>query len=281
MTIQQFNNKFPDNTACLSWLFNERFGKPQCPKCGKVNKYHQQSGSSHFVCVCGAHQLSPKKDTIFEKSDTDLYKWFFALHLFSVSKNGVSAKELQRQLGVTYKCAWRIANQIRKLFSEHGLTLSGTIEADETYVGGRTHGVRGRGAKHKTVVFGMVERQGNIKAEVVKNVRASILLPIVHSSVEPDSKMMTDDLPSYNKVQKLGLQHNVVRHSLKEYARGNVHTNTIEGFWSQLKRSIDGTYHAVSPKHLHAYVDEFSWRYNRRKMPSVFDALMAVVARRV
>jgi len=133
--IMEFNSRFGNNQACLVWLFGQRFGKPECPKCGKVNKYHRQGKSSHFVCECGAHQLSPKKDTIFEKSDTDLYKWFYALYLFSSSKNGVSAKELQRQLKVTYKCAWRIASQIRKLFAEHNLSLSGTVEINETYIG--------------------------------------------------------------------------------------------------------------------------------------------------
>lgn len=153
MIIQQFNKDFPDNTTCLMWLFTKRFGTPICPKCKMVNKYYRQGNTSHFICACGQHQLSPKKDTIFEKSDTDLYKWFYALFLFANSKNGVSAKELQRQLGCTYKCAWRIGTQIRKLFDEYNIPLSNTVELDETYVGGKgENNLRGRGSENKTPV---------------------------------------------------------------------------------------------------------------------------------
>ncbi|MGH7141689.1 MAG: IS1595 family transposase [Minisyncoccia bacterium] len=240
-----------------------------------------QEKTSHFVCVCGQHQLSPKKDTIFEKSDTDLYKWFFALYLFSVSKNGVSAKELQRHLKVTYKTAWRIGNQIRKLFAEYNLTLSGEVEADETYIGGKGgNNKRGRGAEKKTAVFGMVQRKGSIKAEVVANVKAKTLLAKIENTVKKESVLMTDEFKSYNRVKKLGYGHMRVKHSSKQYVSGRAHTNTTEGFWSQLKRSINGTYHAVSPKHLQTYVDEFSWRYNRRELASAFEPLMARAGQR-
>lgn len=279
INIQDFNKQFRDNKACLEWLFRERYGKPKCPKCGKINRYHRQGESSHFICACGAHQLSPKKDTIFEKSDTDLFKWFFALYLFSVSKNGVSAKELQRQLKVTYKCAWRIGAQIRKLFAEYNLALSGEVEADETYIGGRRRGKRGRGADGKTVVFGTVQRKGKIKAVVVGNVKAKTLLPIIQGNVQRGARLITDEMPSYRRVKSLGYMHGSVRHAMKEYVRGTLHTNNIEGFWSQLKRSINGTYHAVSPKHLQSYVDEFSYRYNRRQSEQIFDTLMARAGR--
>ncbi len=280
MTIQQFNRDFPDNTACLKWLLKERFGKPICPKCGRLNKYHQQGKSSHFVCVCGGHQLSPKKNTIFEKSDTDLYKWFYALYMFSTCKNGVSAKELQTKLGVTYKTAWRIAHQIRKLFAEHHIKLSGTVEADETYIGGRKSGKRGRGAGNKTAVFGMVKRNGVIKAQVVPNVKGNTLQPILNQTIRKGTLVITDELLSYNKVGQNGYNHQTVKHAIKEYVRGKIHTNNIEGFWSQLKRSLDGTHHVVSAKHLQSYVDEFVYRYNHRH-GIVFEPLMARVGRKV
>lgn len=281
MTIQQFKEKFPDNKSCLNWLFESRFGKPQCPKCGEVNKYHRQGNSSHFVCACGKHQLSPKKDTIFEKSDTDLFKWFFALYLFSTSKNGVSALELERHLQVTYKCAWRIANQIRKLFSEHNLTLSGIVETDETYVGGKGgHNKRGRGAEHKTPVFGIVQRKGELRAKVVADTKRKTVMPIIRASVVIGTKVMSDEYRPYKSLKREGYTHETVNHGRKEYVRGEVHTNTIEGFWSQMKRSINGTYHAVSPKHLQSYVDEFAYRYNHRDLP-VYEPLMARAGRRV
>ncbi len=144
---QRFNREFPDNEACLSFLFTSLHPSPRCPSCKKVGKYHRQAESSHYVCQCGGHQISPKKGTIFQKSDTDLYKWFLAMFLMASSKNGVSAKELERQLGVTYKTAWRIAHQVRRLMAQLPGMFGGTVEADETYVGGkRRGGKRGRGA---------------------------------------------------------------------------------------------------------------------------------------
>lgn len=263
-SIQDFNKEFPNNEACLRHLFTERFGKPECPNCSQVNKYYLQKGTSKFICACGSHQLSPKKDTIFEKSDTDLYKWFFAMYLFSVSKNGVSGKELQRQLGVTYKTAWRIAKQIRQLFSDDTEPLSGIVEADETYVGGIRRGKRGRGAAGKTPVVGLVEREGNLKAKVTKDTKSATVIPLIENNVDAGSTLMTDEYNSYSKVSKLGYEHKTVNHGSKQYVLGMNHTNTIEGFWSQLKRSVNGTYHAVSPKYLQSYVDEFSFRYNQR-----------------
>ncbi|MEY4723011.1 MAG: hypothetical protein RLZZ324_524 [Candidatus Parcubacteria bacterium] len=165
-TVQQFNKAFPDNGACLSYLFTSRYGKAKCPSCDRVGAYHRQADTSHYVCNCGGHQISPKAGTIFEKSDTDLYKWFFAMYLMATSKNGVSAKELERQLGVTYKTAWRMAFQIRKLMEQSGGMFGGTVEADETYIGGkRRGGKRGRGAAGKTAVFGAVERGGRVFAK--------------------------------------------------------------------------------------------------------------------
>ncbi len=184
----------------------------------------------------------------------------------SQSKNGVAAKELQRHLGVTYKCAWRIAKQIRLLMSPDGGPLGGLeiIEADETYIGGVRRGKRGRGAEGKTPVFGVVERKGHVKTQVVPNVRMVTLMPLIQAMVPPNAVITTDESNSYNKVKSLGHLHETVRHGKGEYARGDVHTNTIEGFWSQFKRSVHGTFHAVSPKHLQTYLNEFSFRYNHR-----------------
>lgn len=263
-TIQDFNRDFPDNDSCLQYLFNQRFSGVVCPSCGNAGRYHRQANTSHYVCSCGKHQISPKKDTIFENSSTDLYKWFFAIFLFSNSKNGVSAKELQRQLGVTYKCAWRIAKQIRSLFSEDTEPFNGTVEVDETYIGGKSKGKRGRGSDKKTPVVGLVEREGSVRAVVTENVKSSTVMPLIKGNVKKGSVIMTDEFVVYQSLTSSGYEHKTVNHGSKEYVNGVKHTNTIEGFWSQLKRSVNGTYHAVSPKYLQTYVDEFSYRYNQR-----------------
>ena len=196
----------------------------------------------------------------------------------STSKNGVSAKEIQRQTGVTYKTAWRMQRQIRLLMKPGNDPLKGTVEIDDTYVGGMRPGKRGRGASGKTPILGMVERKGAVKASVVDDLKKRTVKPIILDGIEKDSEVFTDEFLSYRDIKKYDFDHDVVKHHIKEYVRGNVHTNTIEGFWSQLKRSIHGTYHSVSPQHLQLYVDEFAWRYNHRKSPtSLFELLLRKV----
>lgn len=282
-TIQQFNRDFPDNAACLDYLFRARFGASKCPKCARVGQYYRQEDKSHYVCACGGHQLSPKKDTIFEKSDTDLYKWFFAMFLMSTSKNGVAAKEIERQVGVTYKTAWRIAKQIRSLMEQMPDMFDGVVEADETYVGGKSRGIRGRGAKGKTPVVGVVKRQGGVYAKAVPNVKASTVIALVRDNVKIGSTLMTDEFHSYSKAKRMGYTHKTVAHGAKQYVRrtrpDKAHTNTIEGFWSSLKRGVDGTHHSISPKHLQAYLDFYAWHWNRRNDEQpLFHGLLAQVS---
>ncbi len=263
-SILRFQAMFPDNETCLAHLFTSLYGTPTCPTCGRVGAYYHRKDTSHYVCACGKHNISPKQGTIFAKSDTDLVKWFFAMYLMTASKNGVSAKELERELEVTYKTAWRIAKELRSLMEQAPGMFDGIIEADETYVGGIRRGTRGRGAKGKTPVVGVVKRGGSVYAKVATDCKASTILPLIQKSIKPGSRLMTDKFPSYRKARRHGYKHKTVDHGAREYVRGEVHTNTIEGFWSQLKRSIDGTYHAVSAKHLQSYVNEFAWRYNLR-----------------
>ena len=265
-TIKQFNKQFSNDDSCLDFLFHKKYGKsPDCHKCKKKNSFYRVSTRKCYTCSWCGYQISPTSHTIFHKSSTSLKDWFFAIYLFSVSKNGVSGKELQRQLGVTYKCAWRIAKQFRKLFDEANDLLNNTVEVDETYVGGKAKGKRGRGADKKTSVVGLVERKGSVIAMVTKNTKSSTVMPLINKNIQKDSLVMTDEYRSYNKIYKNGYSHQTVNHGKKEYVKGLAHTNTIEGFWSQLKRSINGTYHAVSPKYLQQYVNEFSYRYNLRK----------------
>ena len=213
-----------------------------------------------------------------ERSRISLHKWFFAIFLFSTSRHGVAAKELQRQLKVTYKTAWRMAHEIRKYMAEvdGAVPLGGLIEADETYVGGRVRG-QGQGyRKNKTVVFGIAKRGGDIMTKVVPNVKRRTLEPVIRVNVKAGSTIDTDDLRSYLRLTAAGYKHGVVNHSAGEYARGNCHVNSVEGFWSRLKNSIRGTHIHVSRKYLWKYAKGFEYRYNRRKQPAlIFSDLAA------
>src|SRR3990172_5826500 len=191
------------------------------------------------------------------------------MYLMSSTRCGISAKQLERELGVTYKTAWRMAKLIRKeaMQQEDGM-FAGTVEADETYVGGRRRGTpRGRPGpnSHKTAVFGMVERKGHVMATTVPNVRKATLMPHIIKRVMPRAIIFTDELKSYNGLPRAGYFHRRVNHSAQIYVSGNVHTNTIEGFWALVKGGIKGVYHSVSPDYLQNYLDEYTFRYNHRK----------------
>jgi transposase-like protein len=183
----------------------------------------------------------------------------------SSTKTGISAKQLQRTLGVTYKTAWRMFKQIRKLMSENVNPLNGQVEVDETYIGGKRSGKRGRGASGKTTVMGLTERQGKAIVKVVPDVKTRTLLPMIWKNVASNSTVFTDELPSYNHVGKLGYSHEIVQHAAKQYVRGVAHVNTIESLWSTIKRGIDGVNHSVSPLYLQSYLDSYVYRYNHRK----------------
>jgi transposase-like protein len=200
----------------------------------------------------------------------------------SSTKTGISAKQLQRELGVTYKTAWRMFKEVRKLMTDNVNPLSGQVEVDETYVGGKSHGTRGRGASGKTIVMGMVERQGNAITKVIPNVQANTLLPMIEQNVEKSNKTVvyTDELPSYNHVERLGYAHEIVQHSAKQYVNGIVHVNTMESLWGTIKRGIDGVNHSVSPLYLQSYLDSYIYRYNHRKDETpMFISLLSQVSK--
>jgi transposase-like protein/DNA-directed RNA polymerase subunit RPC12/RpoP len=273
-TIKDFQTKFPTDAACLTVIFNAVHPEgASCPKCSHKDSYYPLSKRRAYVCSRCGHHIYPTAGTIFHKSPTALSSWFFAMFLMATSKNGVSAKELQRQVGVTYKCAWRMAHQIRQLMQQDGEIMTGIVEADETYVGGkdinkhanRRQRRRGRAAGGKTPVVGVLERGGNVSAKVVEDVGASSIMPHLMANVREGSLIATDEWQTYKVLPHFGYQHATVNHKDKEFVKGVAHTNSIEGFWSQLKRSINGTFHQVSPKHLQKYVNEFAYRYNRRK----------------
>jgi transposase len=288
-TIRDFQEQFDTDEKCLDFIFRQRWPDGGVCVCGKTDCFHPVKGRKSYACAWCGTQISPTADTIFHKSPTSLRFWFFAMFLMTASKNGVAAKELERQIGVTYKCAWRMAHQIRKLMDIQGGLLWGTVEADETFIGGRVNNMHerrkagknlGTGGKGKAVIAGLMEKNGEVRARVVSDTRGSTLLANMVEFVEPGSTVHTDESVSYSNVKHVGYIHAQVNHGDHEYVRAEVHTNGIEGFWSQLKRSIHGTFHQVSKKHLQAYVDEFVYRYNRRKLETpLFHDLSGKVGR--
>ncbi len=275
-TVQDFFNKFSTDEACLEHLMMLRFDNPMyCPKCGAEGQFAKLKKLPAYACPTCGHHIHPMVGTPFERSSTPLQKWFYAMYLFTMSRHGVPAKELQRQLGVTYKTAWRMGHQIRKYMAnvDGDPPLGGHVEADETYVGGRRKGgKRGRGAPGKTVVFGMVERGGDVMTRVVPNVRKATLERHILENIKGGATVSTDELKSYAKIARLGYDHGTVNHSADQWVNGIHHTNSIEGFWSQIKRSIRGTHIHVSRKHLSKYLGEFEFRYNLRHAPETMFA---------
>lgn len=275
-TIKEFNEHFPDDRACLDFVFKSRWPDGgTCPDCGKKDCFYPVEGRRAYSCSWCGFQLYPTAGTIFHKSSTSLKSWFFAMFLMSTSRNGVAAKELERQLGVTYKTAWRMAHQIRKLMTDKPGKLKGIVEADETYIGGIRPGKRGRGAAGKTPVIGIVERGGQVRAKAVTSITTEKVFGHLWRNVEPGTTLYTDEFAVYNYAGGFGLKHDTVNHGSGEYVRGAVHTNTIEGFWSQFKRSVDGTHHHISRRHLPKYLAEFSYRYNHRASGVALFSLLA------
>ena len=265
-TIADFNKQFPDENACLEWLKTYRYPNGIfCKVCGKATNHSKLSKKPIYSCNrCGTH-VHPRVDTIFERSRTPLTSWFYAIFLMSATRCGISAKQLERELGVSYKTAWRMFKEIRTLYQDLPNSMSGEIEVDETYIGGRKPGKRGRGAAGKSIVFGLAQRKGDVSATVTPDIKGNTLYPIIKEHVIPNSMVYTDEYRIYNKLKKHGYKHKRVHHASKVWVAGDAHTNNIEGFWSVLKRGISGVYHAVSQKYLQCYVDEYMFRYNHRK----------------
>lgn len=241
-TVQQFNADFPDDDACLECIKEQRFpgGMASCAseECkGKTRKHHRVSGRTAYACdYCGQH-IYPLAGTIFEKTTTPLKLWFYAMYLMGSTRCGISAKQIQRETGVTYKTAWRMFRQIRLLLSEDVKLEGSSVEMDETYYGGKRKGQAGRpmrGDKKKTPIVGIAQRGGRIVAKATKDVTGTTLLGMVREHILPKSTIFTDELPTYDGITHMpgkGYKHRRIHHGSKVYVMGNVHTNTIEGFW--------------------------------------------------
>lgn len=247
---------------------------PVCPHCGSVEAHYQLDGKAHrpglWKCKDCREQFTVTVGTVFERSKIKLHVWLQAVYLLCSSKKGMSAKQLERMLGVTYKTAWFMSHRIREAMTSNPSGLlgggGGTVEADETYWGTSASKPAGhRGYAHKMKVVSLVEREGKVRSFHVKDVKASTIKDVLVSNVDKSANLMTDEASQYVKVGKEFASHEAVKHSAGEYARGKAHTNTIEGCFSIFKRGMIGTYHKCGEQHLQRYANEFDFRYNHRQ----------------
>ena len=273
---------FKSETIARQWLEAIRWPDgPVCPHCGSISKDHYKlEGDAHrdglYKCKDCREQFTVTVGTVFERSKIKLNVWLQAMHLVCSSKKGISSKQLERILGVTYQTAWFMSHRIREAMKAPGGMFStggSTVEADETYVGGkeknRHRSKRSRktiGGVNKQCVFSLVERGGGVRSFHLPSVSAANLKPILQSQLNTaKTRLMTDGEGQYRILAPMFASHEAVNHGAGEYVRGDVHTNTAEGYFSIFKRGIIGTFHHVSPQHLQRYATEFDFRYNHRE----------------
>ena len=251
-----------------------------CPHCGVVGEHYELHGKSNraglYKCADCREPFTVTVGTVFERSKIGLHVWLQAVYLINASKKGISSKQLQRMLGVTYKTAWFMSHRIREAMKTPGGGLLGgsgkAVEVDETYWGTSSKKPAGaRGYAHKMKVLTLVERNGEKRSFHVANVNAETLHPILKAQIAAKANLMTDEASVYTKVGREFASHGVVNHSAKEYARGDINTNTVESSFAILKRGLYGTFHNVSEKHLQRYADEFDFRWNNRQSLGVDD----------
>jgi len=273
MNLVEFQQKFGDEQACLDYLAESRWGeKAICIHCGSIKTYKFSSGKL-FKCGDCRKQFTAKVGTIFSDSKIPLYKWFLAIYLATSLKKGISSVQLSKYTGVTQKTAWFMLQRIRFALekSGNGGMLQNIVEVDETYIGGRRPEYKGKKFDNKTAVIGMVEKKkgtGKVKTVASGFADATVALPFIRANIKAGTTIHSDESRIYHRVKR-EYEHAFVNHSKLEYVRDNVHTNTIEGFWSHLKRGIDGIYIHVSPQHLQKYCSEYEYRYNTRGMSDI------------
>jgi transposase-like protein len=250
----------------------------KCPRCGSGNISRIRK-RDQFDCDKCRYQFSVTAGSIFHDSHLPLWKWFLAVYLMAESKKGISANQLKRSLAISYKTAWYLCHRIRKAMQEVQSIpkLKGVVEVDETYVGGRYDRRRKRQPWEKQAVVGLLQRHGHFEAKAVRTPSKKILVGVIKDRVDKGATVMTDELRAYKSLDK-DFDHETVNHSAEEWARGNVYTNGVENAWSLFKRSIVGSYHQISAKHVDAYLDEFDWRFNGRENPYLFrDTLLRLL----
>ena len=284
ISFMEFMAEFPDDAACLEHLWRTRYAEDgehaECPKCEQVRSFKRYETSQRrqsWTCTACGHHIHPTAGTIFHKSSTSLHLWFYSIYLVSSSKCGIAAKQLEREIGVNYKTALRMLHKIREdLMRQDDTPLSGEVEADEAFIGGklresdrrklRAQGIANAGpaSKQRDVVFGAVERGGNIRAAYVGPARtARSVSAKLYEFVLPGTMVFTDDWAGYDPIGKT-YWHRRINHSAKVYVDGDTHTQTIEGFWGHFKTDVRGTHHSISTRWLSGYLNEWVWKWNHR-----------------
>ena len=289
LTIDEFKDRYPNDDACLDKLFEVRYKNIVCPKCDSDNQFKRTKGKKSYQCPNCSYQIFPMAGTIFQKSTTPLTYWFLALYLQTTTRNGVAAKELERILNVCYKTALRMAHQIKMLAGKtNSGKINGTVEIDESYFGMKVvnmtkskratmYNEDGTLKENKTGIMGFISRDGQVKTEVMHG--GKTFKERVRDNVEKDATLVTDSHMGYQGLDLEFFKHETVNHILGEYKRDEWHTNTIEGFWSQLKRTIKGTHIHCDAKYLQIYADEVAFRYmNRHNQDIMFELLLSHVA---
>ena len=270
--------KFRDEETCREYLEKLRWSADVCcPRCGDLS-VSEISTRDQFDCNGCRYRFSVTSGTIFDNTNLPLWKWFVTIYLICESKKSISANQIKRTIGVTYKTAWHLCHRIRSAMRGHisgGPTLFGVVEVDETLVGGKRRGVGTGNRVGKTWVAGAVQRGGEVRIEAVPNTKRATLHAFIARNTRPDTEAIyTDELKSYLGIADHDTRHETVRHSEEEWVVGDVHTNSVEGVWSLLKRSIVGAWHQVSAKHLDAYLSEVEFRINHRNDPYIFEAVL-------
>jgi len=280
MNIIKLIEQYSNEDACHNVLAKLRWADGiECPRCGSKSIRNSYTRDQYDCGSCG-YQFSVMTGTIFMDTHLPLQKWFIAVYLMVESKKGISANQMKRTLGVSYKTAWYLCHRIRNaMMTEMDKKLDGIVEVDETWIGGKKKDV-GHGYKgNKVLAVGAVERNGDIVLQAIKHADRETLHKFIHAHTAPDTEAIyTDEWPAYNGIADKDTRHETVNHSADEWVRGDVHTNSVENIWSLLKRSIVGSYHQVSRKHLDAYLDELEWRFNNRDNPYLFrDTLLKLI----
>lgn len=295
--LLQLQRHFHNERVCIEFIEQQRWqGKPECPHCGSEHHYRTSTrlksaelkGYKDFWCKACGKKYTTLTGSIYASTKVSLQVWLSAIYLITAHKKGISSVQLAKDLGVTQKTGWFINHRIREMLKEKApQALSNVVEVDETFVGGKAGNkslskraelkAKGiQGYMDKTPVVGILERNGKLIAKVVPYVNQITLQPLVKQYVLKDARIISDNFWGYRGLNKHFKIHDVINHTLNEYVNGTIHTNTIEGFWSLMKRGIFGIYHFASPKHLQRYVDEFAYRYNSRKLPDAERFTLAV-----